>query len=109
MAVRRTLGVLLLLTLGWAGWTLLNARRGEAAPRTGRVAERQHELLKLNIDQPADPDLAAIYAGINAKHFGGALPPTPVRWEPRLSEIGALASGAFTLEGMFGHIGKRTA
>src|SRR5262249_49275735 len=45
---------------------------------------------------------------INAKHFGGGLPAVPVRWEPRLAEIGALAGRNFTLEGMFGRLGKQT-
>jgi len=30
-----------------------------------------------------------------------------VRWEPRLDEVGRLAGNAFTLEGMFGHIGAK--
>lgn len=110
MAIRHSLGVVLLLTLGWGAWILLNERGSEAASRPGRAADvRQHELLKLNIDTPGDPELGAMFAAINGRHFADALPATPVRWEPRLSEVGALASGAFTLEGMFGHIGKRTA
>jgi hypothetical protein len=30
----------------------------------------------------------------------------PVIWEPRLREVGALVNDAFTLEGMFGHLGN---
>jgi hypothetical protein len=32
----------------------------------------------------------------------------PVRWDSRLAAVGALADHAFTLEGMFGHIGSKT-
>jgi hypothetical protein len=35
------------------------------------------------------------------------LPSLAVRWEPALTEVGPLAARAFTLEGMFGRIGRR--
>jgi hypothetical protein len=31
-----------------------------------------------------------------------------VLWEPRLADVGTLASQAFTLEGMFGHLGNKS-
>jgi predicted SprT family Zn-dependent metalloprotease len=110
MLVRNTLGMLVLIGAGWGIWTVFSARGSEAASSPARAADaRQRELLKINIDLPAEPELAAMFAAVNAKHFQSALPATPIRWEPRLSEIGALAGGTFTFEGMFGHIGKRTA
>jgi hypothetical protein len=45
---------------------------------------------------------------MNVAHFNSALPQTPVMWEPRLDEVSALAGRTFTLEGMFGSVGKRT-
>ena len=85
---------------------------GESAPEVSTASlspdGRQQDLLKANIGQPGDPVLGTLYREINARHFGGALPATAVRWEPKLAEVGVLAARAFTLEGMFGHIGPRT-
>ena len=109
----RTLGALVaVLGLTVAGWVYLSQSVESASTlnaTAGSPAEiRQTAILRDNLDKPADAGLAALYAEINTKHFGGALPAMPVRWEPRLAEIGALARRNFTLEGMFGRIGQRT-
>jgi hypothetical protein len=70
---------------------------------------RQRELLRQNVHQPGDPELTRLYGALNARHFSGLLPDMPVRWEPRLAEVGALAGESFVLEGMFGHIDEQTA
>jgi hypothetical protein len=70
--------------------------------------QRQEEILKLAIDQPPDPALGRAFSDMNARHFGGLLPSMPVVWEPRLAQVGSLSPEAFTLEGMFGHIGDRS-
>jgi hypothetical protein len=57
------------------------------------------------VGRPGDPDLMAQFAATNLEYFGGALPMIPVRWEPRLAEVGQLAAQAFTLEGLFGRLG----
>ncbi|HEX5214239.1 MAG TPA: SprT-like domain-containing protein [Vicinamibacterales bacterium] len=109
----RTLGALVaVLGLTVAGWVYL-AQPVESASTlnvtSGSSAEiRQTAILRDNLDKPADAGLASLYAEINTKHFAGALPLMPVRWEPRLAEIGALAGRNFTLEGMFGRVGNRT-
>jgi hypothetical protein len=46
---------------------------------------------------------------INTKHFDGKVPSMPVMWEPDLGRVGPLAGQSFTLEGMFGHFGKKSA
>ena len=109
----RTLGALVaVLGLTVAGWVYL-AQPVESAStlnaKSGSPAEiRQTAILRDNLDKPADAGLASLYAEINTKHFAGALPAMPVRWEPRLAEIGALAGRSFTLEGMFGRVGSGT-
>jgi hypothetical protein len=78
----------------------------EPARRTA-ADERQFEILRDAITLPPDPALVEVYADVNTRHFYGLLPAVPVVWEPRLVEVGALADDAFSLEGMFGHIGDR--
>jgi hypothetical protein len=105
--------VLLVASLGWAA---RGAFRGASPPpAAGAGADapvsaadrRQQEILALAIDQPADPELGRVYGDINSRHFDGRLPEMPVIWEPRLAEVGRLADQAFTLDGMFGHIGDK--
>lgn len=91
----------------WFGWSSL-VGTPSAAPALSPADEFQQSLLRETIGRAGDPDLDAKYAAINAAHFGGALPAMPVRWEPKLAAVGALADHAFTLEGMFGHIGSKT-
>lgn len=69
----------------------------------------QQKLLKQDIDKAGDETLVAMYGEINTKHFGGKLPSMPVMWEPDLARVGPLAGQAFTLEGMFGHLGRKSA
>ena len=109
----RTLGALVaVLGLTFAGWVYLSQPVESASTlnaKSGSPAEiRQTAILRDNLDKAADPGLVGLYVEINTRHFGGALPPMPVRWEPRLAEIGALAGRHFTLEGMFGRVGART-
>lgn len=92
------------------GWTAIGRRvaelpAGPSAP-VSPAERRQQELLKENIGLPGDPALTGRFQQINERHFNGALPPVAVRWEPKLSEVGHLAAEAFTLEGMFGRLGK---
>ena len=110
----RMLGTLVaVIGLTAAGWSYLSQPVESASTlnaASGSPAQiRQAAILRDNLDKPADAELAALYAEINTRHFGGALPAMPVRWEPRLAEIGALAGRRFTLEGMFGRVGSRTA
>jgi hypothetical protein len=94
---------------GWGLWAALGRPErtvtGESLP-PARV--RQQEILREAIGKPGDPELRRLFQEINARHFAAGLPPIPVRWEPRLREVGELAEGAFTLEGMFGHVGDET-
>jgi SprT-like family len=84
-------------------WVVVPPQPVPASP----AEARQQALLTQNIDLPGDPDLIRAFAAINIRHFGGALPAIPVRWEPGLADVGALASHTFTLEGMFGRIGQK--
>ena len=58
------------------------------------------ELMRLNANRDADPALAEEYRRLNAQYFDGRLPPIPVRWEPRLAEVGPLIAPDFQLEGV---------
>jgi hypothetical protein len=110
--LRIGVAVVLLASLGWAAW---NALLDDSATRmvppdglTRSAADRHQEhILKQAVDYAPDPALVRVYDEINARHFDGFLPPIPVVWEPRLGEVGPLAAEAFTLEGMFGHIGDK--
>ncbi len=107
--LRLIVGAVALLVTGWAAWSMFDGRSASAAPpvAVSPADQRQRELLKENLGQPGDPLLGQEYMLINTGHFRGRLPALPVRWEPRLAEVGELAAWAFTLEGMFGHIGGR--
>lgn len=108
---RGTLIFVGLLALAGAGWQLSAGSGSWPAQSTGEASPadvRQREILRENIGRPADPDLARRFAAVNSGHFANALPATPVVWEPRLAEIGALAGRSFTLLGVFGHFGDRT-
>jgi hypothetical protein len=102
--------VVLLLAVGaWVVWAHLGPEFAGKPSRTKSPAETlQAELLEQNLGAPGDPELEALYQTIAAAHFDGRMPPTPVRWEPRLAQVGLLAVRAFTLEGMFGHVGSKT-
>jgi hypothetical protein len=110
--VRISAAVLLVTSLAWASRNML---RGEPATSSAPAAaaplsaadKRQAEILKVAVDYAPDPGLVRAYDEINRRHFGGQLPAMPVVWEPRLAEVGPLASQAFTLEGMFGRVGDR--
>jgi hypothetical protein len=99
-----------LLVIAACAWFVYGtpAARANAAPAANPADARQQELLKQNLDRPGDSELGSLYHAINMKHFAGALPPMPVRWEPALASVGALADPPYTLEGMFGRGGKRT-
>ncbi len=110
--LRIGVAVLLLVSLGWAAWNaMVGTPAAPAVPREGpplsAADRRQQDILAQAIEYAPDPTLVRVYDDINARHFDGFLPPIPVVWEPRLEEVGPLAAEAFTLEGMFGHIGDR--
>lgn len=108
---RLAVATICVVALAWSVWTIASPAEGDV-PR-GKVLSpieaRQREILKDNLEKPGDPDLVRRYQALNAQHFAGRLPNIPVLWEPRLSEVGAMAARAFTLEGMFGHIGDKSA
>ncbi len=97
-----------------AAWTLSPVWTGPGQGRTptaaaaGSADERQRQLLKEALDKPADPALMARFSAINAKHFANALTAIPVAWEPRLTEVDALAGRSFRLLGMFGQAGDKS-
>lgn len=111
--LRVFVGVVALLALGAGAWTAVrvgNGGRAEAAfLTTSNTEAQQRGILEANVGLPGDADLLRQYATLNAAHFGGRLPVMPVRWEPRLAEVGRAAGQAFTLEGMFGHVNGRAA
>lgn len=109
-AFRIAVPLVLLGGLGLSLWLAVGGSSGRSRgpdPSLSPVEARQQEILEQSIDRPGDPDLIGRYREINAAHFGGRLPPIAVAWEPRLAEVGALAAQAFSLEGMFGHVGAR--
>src|SRR5678816_380450 len=88
--------------------TIVERQRDSSSNRS--PADRlRHELLDLALEQPGDAGLQELYKTFNAKHFGNDLPPIPVRWEPRLSEVDRLEGGVATMKGMFGTKGDRAA
>jgi len=100
------------IALTGAAWSLSPASRGAGQQVTNAAAAAsadalQTELLRENLNHPADPALAKRFAEINAKHFFNSLPAIPVVWEPRLADVGTLAGRTFTLLGMFGQSGDR--
>ena len=107
--MRTILVVLIVAALSWGAWSTFAVDDPQALPPASPVEALQQEILRGSIDQPGDPSLGAIYQALNARHFGAALPAMPVRWEPRLREVTPLVSRSFTLEGMFGHVGRKTA
>ena len=64
--------------------------RPEAAKPLSADAAKTAELMRLNADLDSDPALAGEYRRLNAQYFDGRLPSIPVRWEPRLAEVGPL-------------------
>jgi hypothetical protein len=100
--------VVLTVTCAGCGWLPLGPR-DDAGTRVLSPAEaRQQEILRQDVSQPGDPALEARYEDINRRHFASVLPAMPVRWEAQLDDVGSLAGGTFTLEGMFGHLGRRS-
>jgi predicted SprT family Zn-dependent metalloprotease/DNA-directed RNA polymerase subunit RPC12/RpoP len=103
------LGVLLFAGASWMAWTQFDAQGTSAAASGLSPAEAlQQELLRQDIGKEGDPALGAMYQDISTQFFKGALPSMPVLWEPGLARVGQLAGQAFTLEGMFGHLGKQS-
>lgn len=106
----RTVGVLILV-VGLAGWWQLSSRSTDQAPGRPAAATtadaRQQELVLDNLGKPGDPDLGRRFDAINVRHFSGAVPSMPVRWEARLTEVNALARQSYKLLGVFGQVGER--
>jgi len=104
------LAVFTLILTSWMAYTqFIDEPGARAAESLSPTDALQQELLKQDIDKPADPELAAMYQSINVKYFSGTLPALPVMWEPGLARATALSHQQFSLQGMFGHIGKRSA
>jgi predicted SprT family Zn-dependent metalloprotease len=107
-AIWLAVGVAAFAVAGWAAWSAVGSRDANAAPAktAATPAEAlQQELLRKNVGHPGDPILNQMYAEMSARYFSGALPALQVLWEPRLADVGKLAAQAFTLQGMFGHVG----
>jgi hypothetical protein len=75
-------------------------QRSEEPPPQSPDERRTGELLRLNANLESDPALAEEYRTLNAQYFDSRLPPVPVRWEPRLAEVGPLIAEDFRLEGV---------
>ena len=101
------LALLALAAATWRIWAATAEDRPSAAAALAPHEMLQRELLRRNAAETGDPALAAKFADLNARHFQGALPAIPVRWEPRLADVGARAVPPFTLQGMYGRIGTR--
>ena len=111
MIALRGIGLaLFLVALGSWAWSRFGEPGSASTPARARtpVEALQQELLQKNLGQAGDPALGARFHQIAGKHFRGSLPPVPVRWEPRLAEVGPLAARAFNLEGMFGKTSSRS-
>lgn len=107
-------GVIAFVALGLGAWTAVqvgstDGRTGTALHATSGAEALQRTLLQANVGLPGDADLVRRYAALNTTHFGGRLPAMPVRWEPRLDDVGRVAGQDFRLEGMFGHLNGRAA
>ncbi len=101
-------GVLLFGVTIWMAWSQLEGSGATAAKTPASPAEAlQQQLLEQNLGAPGDPALDEMYRDLNAKHFSGKLPSLHVVWEPGLAKVGPASGQDFTLEGMFGHRGKR--
>jgi hypothetical protein len=105
-------GLAAVAAVSWAAWATIAAVRATVVSPTASPVDQpaalQQELLRQNVHRSGDPGLGALYADISARYYHGALPATPVRWEPRMADVGKLADDRFTLEGMFGHVGHDT-
>ena len=101
-------GVVLFALTIWMAWTQFDTPGETIASAASPAEALQQDLLKQSIDKPGDPALEAMYAGISAKHFSGNLPSLHVMWEPGLARVGEVSGEGFTLEGMFGHRGKKS-
>jgi len=111
MPMLRALRVLALgIFLGIVGVAYLNTRRpavGPAGPGSPSSAgaqapfqARTDEIFRASANLPPDPTLASQYHSINVNYFEGRLPAIPVRWEPRLAEVGPLIAEGFEMDGM---------
>jgi hypothetical protein len=104
--------LILTVGIGTGGWAMTRAIGAwpleSATAAADPESAREHTLVSANVDQPADPGLAAEYQAINFRFFAGGLPPIPVRWESGLGTPGSTGEHAFTLEGLFGHLGSRS-
>ena len=101
-------GALAIAATGWMAWAELATPAPTAAAPSTPAEALQQQLLRDNLRRAGDPILGATYQDLNAKYFSGALPAISVLWEPGLEKVGQLAAQGFTLEGMFGHVGKRS-
>jgi len=101
---------LLVAAAGWLVWSAVGGSNATAAPASAAtpVEALQQALLRQNVGKPGDPILNRMYADLSARHFSGALPALEVLWEPRLADVSTLAAQAFKLEGMFGHVGRKS-
>ena len=101
------MGILALVATGLPIYLATVEGRRDPAAALSPGDRVRHELLDLALEQPGDADLEAFYKAVNLKHFGGDLPPIPVRWEPRLADVDRVEGGPATTKGMFGTKGDR--
>jgi hypothetical protein len=104
--------LILTIGIGTGSWAMARAIGGWPLEPATAAADpesvREHAMIAANVEQPADPALAAEYRDINMRFFGGGLPSIPVRWAAALATPGSTGEQAFTLEGLFGHLGTRS-
>ena len=112
LAMFRTVGVLVVV-VALAGWWRLSSgpsaqAPGGRLPAVSTADSRQQALVRDNLGKPGNPELGRRFAAINERHFSGAVPSMPVLWEPRLTEVNALAGQSSKLLGVFGQVGEHS-
>ncbi len=93
----------ILLALGGSLYFLspqLRRERSAAPPAVDAITAKKEEIFKLAAAKTADPDLVALYAEINDRHFAGSLPAIPVVWDDGLKQLDLLAGDGSHLNGM---------
>lgn len=75
-------------------------RPGAPAPLVTPMAAKKLEIFERARGRAADPELVALYAEVNGRHFDGGLPAIPVMWDAALADLDALVGGNYHLQGI---------